>query len=234
MNPIKSRPADSNNTSRFSCLNLYSPARSIDNILLLDNLQRHLSIGCNLVGHIDPTDQRQLVLIDSNEISATKLQSWLQQQAPLGHYPKCALINTSIKSEHTKLMEWPQLVGIFYSNTAQEKLRRGLENILKGGLWFPRNICHDFMSRRRRAPTRNVIQPTAMKITPRERQMLDGIYAGLSNASIATMMRLSEHTIKSHMYSVYKKIGVKSRLEASNWLHDNYTLLENETKQSVG
>ncbi len=233
MNPIKPR-LSAGKTSTFTCINLYSPARSIDNILLLDNLQRHLSLNCQLVGHIDPTDKQQLVLIDSNEISATKLQSWLQQQAQQDHHPKCALINTSMNGEHVKLMEWPQLVGIFYNNCSSEKLRRGLDNILKGGLWFPRNICLEFMSRRRRAPTQNIIQPTAMNITPRERQMLEGIHAGLSNAAIATMMRLSEHTIKSHMYNVYKKIGVKSRLEASNWLHDNYILLENNNKQSAG
>ncbi|MGH1372617.1 MAG: LuxR C-terminal-related transcriptional regulator [Cellvibrionaceae bacterium] len=232
MNPINPRFTN-RKASPFSRINLYSPARGIDNILLLDNLQRHLSLNCQIVGHIDPTDQHQLVLIDSTEISATKLQSWLQQQAQKDHRPKCALINTSMNSEHVKLMEWPQLVGIFYNNCSPEKLRRGLDNILEGGLWFPRNICLEFMSRRRRAPTQNIIQPTAMNITPRERQMLEGIHAGLSNAAIASMMRLSEHTIKSHMYSVYKKIGVKSRLEASNWLHDNYILLE-QSQQSAG
>lgn len=233
MNPIKPRFA-ATKPPTFSRVNLYSPARSIDNILLLDSLQRHVSIDCHLVGHIDPTDKQQLILIDTNEISATKLQSWLQQQAQQDHTPKCALINTSINSEHVKLMEWPQLVGIFYNNCSPEKLRRGLDNILNGGLWFPRNICLEFMSRRRRAPTQNIIQPAVMNITPRERQMLEGISDGLSNAAIAEMMRLSEHTIKSHMYSVYKKIGVKSRLEASNWLHDNYVLLEDDHKKSAG
>ncbi len=219
----------------FDCINLYSPARSIDNILMLDNLKRHVPLPCQIVGHIDPNNKRQLVLIDSNEVSATKLQSWLQQQVAKDHHPKCALINTRIDSDHIKLMEWPQLVGIFYSNPCFDKFRRGLNNILNGGLWFPREICHDFMSRRRRAPSRNIIQPAAVKITPREQQMLEGIYSGLSNAAIADMMRLSEHTIKSHMYSVYKKIGVKSRLEASRWLHDNYALLEAmKENRSVG
>ena len=216
--------------THFTHINLYSPARSIDHILLLDSLKKKFKLPCQLTPCIDPNDTDQLALIDCGEVAATKLQAWFQRRANQGHDPKCVLINAAENSDHIKLMEWPQLVGIFYRSTSAEKLERGVRNILSGGLWFPRQICHDFLSRRRRAPTHNVIAPMAMGITPRERQMLDGIYSGLSNASIANMMRLSEHTVKSHMYSVYKKIGVRSRLEASNWLHDNYALLDAEQR----
>lgn len=215
--------------SVYTHINLYSPARSIDHIFLLDTLKKQFKLPCRLTPSIDPKDEQQLALIDCGEVAATKLQAWFQRRALQGHHPKCVLINAEENSDHIKLMEWPQLVGIFYRTTHPDKFERGINNIVTGGLWFPRQICHDFLSRRRRAPTHNVIKPIAMGITPRERQMLDGIYSGLSNASIAKMMRLSEHTVKSHMYSVYKKIGVRSRLEASNWLHDNYSLLESET-----
>jgi len=57
-------------------------------------------------------------------------------------------------------------------------------------------------------------------LTKRERQILKLIKDGATNLDIAESLEVSEHTIKSHLYNVYKKIGVRNRLEASNWVRD--------------
>ena len=59
-----------------------------------------------------------------------------------------------------------------------------------------------------------------VKLTRRERQILKLIKDGATNADISTALKVSEHTVKSHLYNVYKKIGVRNRLEASNWVRD--------------
>jgi DNA-binding NarL/FixJ family response regulator len=49
----------------------------------------------------------------------------------------------------------------------------------------------------------------------REREVLDHVVAGLTNAQIADRLYLSESTVKSHLSSVFDKLGVRSRREAA-------------------
>ena len=51
-------------------------------------------------------------------------------------------------------------------------------------------------------------------ITPREMEMLGLIATGLSNREIAGRLFVSENTVKTHLRSVYYKLGVSSRREA--------------------
>jgi DNA-binding NarL/FixJ family response regulator len=49
----------------------------------------------------------------------------------------------------------------------------------------------------------------------RERQVLEYVTKGLTNAQIAEQLFLSESTIKSHLSSAFAKFGVRSRKEAA-------------------
>jgi DNA-binding NarL/FixJ family response regulator len=52
------------------------------------------------------------------------------------------------------------------------------------------------------------------QLTDREREVLDLVAAGLSNAQIADRLCVTEHTVKSHLGSLFTKLGVHSRSEA--------------------
>jgi DNA-binding NarL/FixJ family response regulator len=54
------------------------------------------------------------------------------------------------------------------------------------------------------------------ELTEREREILELIAAGRSNKQIAWRLSLSEHTIKSYLTRVYRKLGVKGRAEAAS------------------
>lgn len=51
-------------------------------------------------------------------------------------------------------------------------------------------------------------------LTAREQQVLHLLADGLSNFELATVLRLSEHTIKNHLFRIYDKLGVSNRMEA--------------------
>lgn len=51
-------------------------------------------------------------------------------------------------------------------------------------------------------------------LTAREREVLGLLGRGLSNKMIARDLRISEHTVKFHVSSIYAKLGVASRAEA--------------------
>ena len=53
------------------------------------------------------------------------------------------------------------------------------------------------------------------ELTPRERQVLDGIANGLSNREIAQRLGVREKTVKTHAGHLYAKLGVERRTQAA-------------------
>jgi DNA-binding CsgD family transcriptional regulator len=51
-------------------------------------------------------------------------------------------------------------------------------------------------------------------LTPREIEVLAAIAEGLGNKEIARRLEISLHTVKFHVESVFRKLGVRSRAEA--------------------
>ena len=68
-----------------------------------------------------------------------------------------------------------------------------------------------------RAARRLVAKPA---FSHRERQVLELIVAGMTNAQIAGRLYLSESTVKSHVASAFAKLGVRSRKDAAAILLD--------------
>ena len=54
-------------------------------------------------------------------------------------------------------------------------------------------------------------------LTHREREILKTIATGASNAEIAQALFISVHTVKTHVYNIFKRIKVSSRLQAALW-----------------
>jgi DNA-binding NarL/FixJ family response regulator len=55
----------------------------------------------------------------------------------------------------------------------------------------------------------------AVKLTHRERQVVDLIGDGLSNKEIAAQLHLAVHTVKSHVHNVLEKLALHTRLEVA-------------------
>jgi DNA-binding NarL/FixJ family response regulator len=51
-------------------------------------------------------------------------------------------------------------------------------------------------------------------LSAREEEVLHLLAEGLSNRGIAMALNLSEHTIKNHLFHIFEKMGVSSRMEA--------------------
>lgn len=54
----------------------------------------------------------------------------------------------------------------------------------------------------------------APALTRRERQVLVLLHEGMSNGSIGTAMGISRRTVEKHCENLYRKLGVRNRLEA--------------------
>lgn len=198
-----------------TCITLYSAQNNLQTGLLVQLIAEELGVECKLEKSIDiDSCETDLLLLDCYGHSPEELKA-LAHRAQNRETPiTIALLNAEANSAHEDLLEWPCVTGVFYGDTTQDQLIRGLKGLLAGEYWVPRNILHRFLDKNRRTPA--LIRPD-IKLTKRERQILTLIRDGATNHDISAALDVSEHTVKSHLYNTYKKIGVRNRLEASNW-----------------
>lgn len=106
--------------------------------------------------------------------------------------------------------------GIFYLDDSIDRFVKGVKAILQGELWFSRKITSKILMDTHYRRT-SVAAAEAM-LTAREKEILIAIASGASNSDIAAECFISPNTVKTHLYNIYKKIGVKNRLEATLWV----------------
>ncbi|TVR51651.1 MAG: response regulator [Gemmatimonadales bacterium] len=65
-----------------------------------------------------------------------------------------------------------------------------------------------------------------VRLTPREREVIDLIADGLSNKAIGKELHISVHTVKSHLRNIMEKLTLNSRLQIASYVHQRDTEAE--------
>lgn len=105
--------------------------------------------------------------------------------------------------------------GVLSFREAPARVLQALELIAQGELWIPRAILAEAFQRQR---ARHTPQPAVLPaLTRREWQVLRGLLVAENNREIAARLGVEESTVKRHLYNLFRKVGVRNRLEALNW-----------------
>jgi DNA-binding NarL/FixJ family response regulator len=159
----------------------------------------------------------QLLIMDSKHIDMdniwTAIRTWGCPKSSLCFF---ALCNVEPDSGLEKIAIDNGLQGIFYNNAPLQLISKGICAILRGDLWYSRKALKEYLLETQSFANAS-IHPTISNLTGREKQMLAGIASGYTSKAIAHKLDISIHTVKSHIYNVYKKINVRNRLQASLW-----------------
>jgi DNA-binding NarL/FixJ family response regulator len=103
--------------------------------------------------------------------------------------------------------------GFVHAMMHPAQVLRAVEVVQKGELAAPRGLLGYLMSQNE--------NPEIGELSARQREILELVVEGLSNAQIAGHLYLSESTIKQHLRSVYKVLGVHNRTEAAKAMRDH-------------
>lgn len=126
------------------------------------------------------------------------------------------VFNVEKRLQTEALLNFGNLKGVFYTTEIAEKLAHGLGEIINGQNWLPRHVSSQLLHYYRYVFQEQQTKAT-VDLTAREIQILRCLQTGASNMQIAESLFISEFTVKSHLYQIFKKISVKSRTQAIAW-----------------
>jgi DNA-binding NarL/FixJ family response regulator len=102
--------------------------------------------------------------------------------------------------------------GFVHAQMHPSQVLSAVEVVQRGELAAPRQLLQYHLSRNE--------NPKIGDLSARQREILEMVVEGLSNAQIAGRLYLTESTIKQHLRAVYKVLGVRNRTEAAKTMRD--------------
>ena len=101
--------------------------------------------------------------------------------------------------------------GYLVKGAGQEEIIRAITAVASGDVIFGPGIARHVLTY---FATPRPTQPTFPELTTREREILDLVAAGLSNATIAARLGLSTKTVGNNTSTIFTKLHVADRAEA--------------------
>lgn len=115
--------------------------------------------------------------------------------------------------------------GIFFTNSSYEVIRRAIPLVLDGELWYSRKALAACVLETPVSVSLHGREKDTILLTNREKEILLKLVSGASNQEISNDLFISPHTVKTHIYNLFRKIGVKNRIEASMWAREHMDML---------
>jgi LuxR family transcriptional regulator of csgAB operon len=190
-------------------------SRKLQNEAIASCLERETGDQCFVLGdinHVPPDDPKdsslqRLVLLDcqgkDKKRILAELRPYLRQKRS-GN--RVALFNV-FRDQGIEQSCVPEGIrGFFYEED---------QAVRDGDWWLPRDVMikcilegtdEDVSSRR-----------GGEILTHRQTEILAQVAVGASNDEIAENLSVSPHTVKTHLYNIFKKINVTNRLQAALW-----------------
>ncbi|MCG6935997.1 MAG: response regulator transcription factor [Proteobacteria bacterium] len=163
-----------------------------------------------------------LVLIDATEDHPGQAIEILAQCHNSGKKQLMyAFFNADPNSRLETLTGPPDIHGIFYTDCTPGLMAKGVLAMFNGDLWFPRRLIARYLSDQPGGNGSSFPVREHDLLTAREMEILHLLTTGAKNTDIASELSLSVHTIKTHIYHIYKKLDVANRTQAVNWATHN-------------
>jgi DNA-binding NarL/FixJ family response regulator len=105
-------------------------------------------------------------------------------------------------------------VGYLLKDAAADEVVRGIRTAATGGSPLDPRAARSLLE------SKSAPDPLA-GVSPREREVFALLLEGMPNKLIARRLEISEKTVKSHLTSIFRQIGVTDRVQAILWVERN-------------
>jgi len=137
----------------------------------------------------------------------------IQTKSP--HTRVLYLLSRTVPDEHLIADIKGGIRGYIRSTDSPIAMIKAVHAVHTGEIWAERRILEKAISKPMLLPETLQSQiPGLPPLTNREMEVLTMVLQGASNREIADSNSISERTVKTHLYRVYRKLNVKSRTKA--------------------
>jgi DNA-binding NarL/FixJ family response regulator len=105
--------------------------------------------------------------------------------------------------------------GFIVKDATPDDLVNTIRSVAQGAIVLPPHMTRTLVSPARRPPE----TLEGVRMTPREREVITLIAAGLSNKDIGARLAISTDTVKSHVRNVMEKLMLHTRLQIAAYVH---------------
>jgi DNA-binding NarL/FixJ family response regulator len=197
-------------------------ANRLQNELLAGYIEAETSASCSMattLGSVPRSlegDAKRLVLYDYSGRNATLENLIASDVNNLLQSDYVALINLSSGLDLECAALQCGVRGFLYYQGGTDILLKMIHSVLQAELWVSRELMTELLlAGGLKKKTGNEMHRAGL--TDREIAILRCLSSGLTNAVIAETHCLSPHTVKTHIYRIFKKIKVANRLMAARW-----------------
>lgn len=134
-----------------------------------------------------------------------------------------AVFDGLVAAEMVTINDQSCILCVFQDITEQRRSEGELVAAIEGAMadttWFSRGVLEKLAALRRRSdPGASTVGVD--ELTPRERQIIDLICRGSRDKEIGQELGLSPHTVRNHVASLFRKIGVNRRSGIVSWARE--------------
>ncbi|PXX71161.1 LuxR family two component transcriptional regulator [Nocardia tenerifensis] len=128
--------------------------------------------------------------------------------------PRVLIVTTFDQDEHVFQALRSGASGFILKDSPPEELLRAIRVVAKGEALLTPSITRRMISAFARQPSAPAALPGALAaLTDREREVLEHVAAGRSNAEIADTLYVSVATVKTHVGRLLTKLAVRDRAQ---------------------
>ena len=109
--------------------------------------------------------------------------------------------------------------GVVLKEMAPSLLVACIRKVAAGGTWLEKEAIGRTLEKLLRGEQSR--QKVRDILTPREIEIVRMVASGLGNRKVGEKLFISEGTVKTHLHSVYEKLGLKGRVQLANYAQEN-------------
>jgi DNA-binding NarL/FixJ family response regulator len=178
------------------------------------------SADLSLLGKVNP----QVVLLDLGLRNGDSLRI---AETVRTEFPQARVIVMDLLPVHEDIVEFVHagVAGFIMKDATLEDLVSTIRLVAQGTNVLPPQMTGSLFSEiARDAVARGRPQLIdAVRMTPREKQVVNLIAEGLSNKQIAARLHIATHTVKSHVRNIMEKLTLHTRLQIAAYSHQQET-----------
>jgi DNA-binding NarL/FixJ family response regulator len=126
--------------------------------------------------------------------------------------------------------------GFILKDATVNEFLKTIRSVVKGLQVLPPNLTGSLFSQIVENAI-NGLQPSeiidSVRMTKREKQVIELISEGHTNKEIAQELHLSTYTVKSHVHNILEKLALSTRVQIAKYLHDSKKIDSAKTSISL-